>query len=92
MVGGTNNAFFGGVPGVELLPGSDVCSAQPVSWMSFEPASGTLGHTGRTRSIVRINAVGQTPGTISRVQIVLSGDTPYDDVVIPVTVHWISGG
>ncbi|MGH9436690.1 MAG: choice-of-anchor J domain-containing protein, partial [Terriglobia bacterium] len=91
IVGGTNNAFFGGVPGVELLPGSDVCSAQPVSWMSFEPASGTLGNTGRTRSILRINAVGQTPGTISRVQIVLSGNTPYDDVVIPLTVHWISG-
>ncbi len=74
------------VPDSELLPGYE-----PVPWLSFDPASGTLAGRHLTVSQVTVDGTGQTAGTTSVVQIRLSGNTPYAAWIIPFTVHWIGG-
>ncbi|MGH8426787.1 MAG: Kelch repeat-containing protein [Gammaproteobacteria bacterium] len=92
---GGNDTNGNSVSSAEVLPGYDVCSVQPVPWMTLAPASGTLAAHDAATATVMIDGTGQTPGTQSQVQIRVTDNTPYSTYtgqIIPVTVNWTSGG
>ncbi|MGH8160646.1 MAG: carboxypeptidase regulatory-like domain-containing protein, partial [Gammaproteobacteria bacterium] len=65
------------------------CVIKHVPWLTISPAAGTLAQGKSAAVSLEINGAGQKAFTTSRVQLKLSGTTPYPVTTIPVTVHWV---
>jgi N-acetylneuraminic acid mutarotase len=89
-VGGMDSGnLFTGITSAELLPGFDTCGVGPASFLSFNPASGTVAAGGEASSTMTVDGTGQSAGTSTDVQVILSGGT-YGNVVDPLHINWTS--